>query len=104
MPARSIERLRLAPKSGRAYVTCNIKRVQIWQHAPARDRRVTRSRHIVNECGCAGLRPIQIWVPDVGSADFVTEAHRQSIAVATSTHAREDQDFVDAVSDRGGDA
>jgi hypothetical protein len=48
-----------------------------------------------------GLRPIQIWVPDVRSPAFRAEAHRQSLAVATSVHAGEDQAFIDAVSDRG---
>jgi hypothetical protein len=47
-----------------------------------------------------GLRPIQIWVPDVRSPDFRAEAHRQSLAVARSGQEREDQGFVDAVSDR----
>jgi Protein of unknown function (DUF3018) len=46
-----------------------------------------------------GLRPIQIWVPDVRAPSFRSEAHRQSLAVAASAHAREDQAFVDAVSD-----
>jgi hypothetical protein len=45
-----------------------------------------------------GLRPIQIWVPDVRSPAFVAEAHRQSTAVAASPHAEEDQAFIDAVS------
>lgn len=48
-----------------------------------------------------GLRPIQIWVPDVRAPSFRSEAHRQSLAVATSSHAREDQAFIDAVSDWG---
>ena len=48
-----------------------------------------------------GLRPIQIWVPDVRSPAFRSEAHRQSAAVAASAHAREDQAFIDAVSDCG---
>lgn len=48
-----------------------------------------------------GLRPIQIWVPDMRSPDFVKEAHRQSLEVARSVHARRDQDFIDAIS--GGD-
>jgi hypothetical protein len=48
-----------------------------------------------------GLRPIQIWVPDVRAASFRSEAHRQSLAVAVSPRAREDQAFIDAVSDRG---
>lgn len=47
----------------------------------------------------AGLRPIQIWVPDVRSRSFAAEAHRQSLAVARSRHEGEDQAFVDAISD-----
>ena len=46
-----------------------------------------------------GLRPIQIWVPDVRAPAFRTEAHRQSVAVAGSPHAAEDEAFIDAVSD-----
>ena len=46
-----------------------------------------------------GLRPIQIWVPDVRSRAFAREAHRQSLLVANHTHERDDQAFVDAVSD-----
>jgi antidote-toxin recognition MazE-like antitoxin len=46
-----------------------------------------------------GLRPIQIWVPDVRSPAFTTEAHRQSLAVARSPHATEEQGFIDAVSE-----
>jgi len=48
-----------------------------------------------------GLRPIQIWVPDVNSPEFKAEARRQSLAVAQSPHAQEDQEFVDAISDWG---
>jgi hypothetical protein len=48
-----------------------------------------------------GLRPIQIWVPDVRTPSFRSDAHRQSLAVAATAHAREDQAFIDAVSDRG---
>lgn len=48
-----------------------------------------------------GLRPIQIWVPDVRAAAFQSEAHRQSLAVAASAHAAEDQAFIDAASDWG---
>jgi len=45
-----------------------------------------------------GLRPIQIWVPDVRSAAFRAEAHRQSASVAQSRFEMEDQAFIDAVS------
>ena len=45
-----------------------------------------------------GLRPIQIWVPDVRAPAFRSEARRQSRAVAASARAHEDQAFIDAVS------
>lgn len=54
-----------------------------------------------NRLRAQGLRPIQIWVPDMRAPSFRSEAHRQSLAVAASVHAREDQAFIDAVSDWG---
>ena len=48
-----------------------------------------------------GLRPIQIWVPDVRARSFKTEAHRQAAAVAASEAAADDQAFIDAISDLG---
>lgn len=45
-----------------------------------------------------GLRPIQIWVPDVRAKAFRAEAHRQSLAVAASAQASDDQAFIDAAS------
>jgi hypothetical protein len=45
-----------------------------------------------------GLRPVQIWVPDVRSRAFARAAHVQSQAVARSRHAKQDQAFVDAIS------
>lgn len=49
-----------------------------------------------------GMRPIQIWVPDVRARAFREQARRQSRAVAASAHARADQAFIDAVSDFDG--
>lgn len=46
-----------------------------------------------------GLRPIQIWVPDVRARSFKAEAHRQSLAVAENAHAQDDQAFIDSVSE-----
>ena len=45
-----------------------------------------------------GMRPVQIWVPDTRTAAFVKEAHHQSLAVAQSPQAHEDQQFIDAIS------
>jgi Protein of unknown function (DUF3018) len=62
---------------------------------PARDKvRAYRDR-----LRAQGLRPIQIWVPDVRASAFRSEAHRQSLMVATNSHATDDQAFIDAISD-----
>ncbi|MFT3854840.1 MAG: antitoxin MazE family protein [Ilumatobacteraceae bacterium] len=45
-----------------------------------------------------GLRPIQIWVPDVRTPEFTAQAHAQSLAVAGSEHDGDDQAFIDALS------
>lgn len=45
-----------------------------------------------------GLRPIQIWVPDVRSERFAEEARRQSRLVALADSQSDDQAFVEAVS------
>src|SRR5438128_1095150 len=73
------------------------------EHHLSRRRRVKSSR----EKGQArrqrlrkqGLRPVQIWVPDVRSKAFAREAHRQSLLVVRSPYEAEDQAFVDAISD-----
>ncbi|WP_256032238.1 antitoxin MazE-like protein [Methylocystis suflitae] len=41
---------------------------------------------------------MQIWVPDMRAPGFRKEAHRQSLAVAVSAQAHDDQAFVDAAS------
>jgi hypothetical protein len=61
---------------------------------PARDR-VRRHREKLRR---QGLRPIQIWVPDVNAPEFGREAHRQSALIAASDQDAEDQAFVDAIS------
>jgi hypothetical protein len=47
----------------------------------------------------AGLRPVQIWIPDTRSPEFAREARRQSLVVARSPQEQEDQAFVDAISE-----
>jgi hypothetical protein len=41
---------------------------------------------------------VQIWVPDVRAPEFLAEAHRQSIAIASSEAEADDQAFVEAIS------
>lgn len=45
-----------------------------------------------------GLRPVQIWVPDVRTKAFAAEARRQAALVAQADQHTDDQEFVEAVS------
>lgn len=42
-----------------------------------------------------GLRPLQVWVPDVRTPEFAAQAHNQSVVVAEADG--DEQDFVEAV-------
>jgi hypothetical protein len=59
-------------------------------------RRVQRHRESLR---AAGLRPIQIWVPDVRSKSFALQARRQSLAIARSAHEKDDLAFIESVGD-----
>lgn len=67
-------------------------------HAKPKSTRVKVREHRERLRG-RGLRPIQIWVPDVRTRQFRAEAHRQSLAVSSSRRARSDQAFIDAITD-----
>lgn len=62
---------------------------------PSNRRRVREHRRRLR---AQGLRPVQIWVPDVRSPEFTREAHRQAASVAVSRRAQDDQGFIDALS------
>jgi ABC-type branched-subunit amino acid transport system substrate-binding protein len=47
-----------------------------------------------------GLRPVQVWVPDMRTATFVAEAHRQAALVAGADESSDDQEFIEAISSR----
>ena len=50
-----------------------------------------------------GMRPIQIWVPDVHSPEFAAEARRQSLLANASPEEADIQAFIDSVSERPDD-
>lgn len=84
---------------GRLHVTIKEANMPLRTHSkPSRDKVRAHRRRLRQK----GLRPIQIWVPDMRSPTFVVEAHRQSLAVANSPRAGEDQDFIDAIADWDG--
>lgn len=45
-----------------------------------------------------GLRPVQIWVPDVRAPEFIAQAHQQSLIISRSDAEADDQAFVDSIS------
>ena len=47
-----------------------------------------------------GMRLVQLWVPDVTNPEFAAEARRQSRLVSLSPHAKEDQEFIDAITEK----
>ncbi len=50
----------------------------------------------------AGLRPVQIWVPDTRQQDFAAECRRQSLLVHEDPHEAEILDWLGAAADRQG--
>ena len=77
-------------------VTCNIVPMARRQSSTPTAIRVRAHRQRLRE---QGLRPIQIWVPDVRSPQFAEQAHQQSLAIASSDHEADDQAFIDALAD-----
>jgi hypothetical protein len=45
-----------------------------------------------------GLRPIQVWVPDVRTPSFALEAARQAGVVAAGPHAHDEQLYIESIS------
>jgi hypothetical protein len=64
-------------------------------HSPVAER-VQKHRRALR---AAGLRPIQIWVPDVRSKSFVTLARKQSLTVARSPQEQDDLAFIESLVD-----
>lgn len=61
--------------------------------------RVQKHRTALRE---AGLRPVQIWVPDTRREGFAEECHRQSLLLQGDAHERETADWLEVAADREG--
>lgn len=77
-----------APELGRSEATAQEAR------RAANRRKVREHRQRMR---AMGMRPIQIWVPDVHAPGFEAEARRQSLLVAQSPEEAEIQAFIDSV-------
>ena len=47
----------------------------------------------------AGLRPVQIWVPDTRTTKFAKEARRQSLLVSQQSSEQDALDFIETTAD-----
>ena len=50
----------------------------------------------------AGMRPVQIWVPDTRSESFALECRRQSRLLLNDAHEAETMTWLEAVADTDG--
>ncbi|OGS91359.1 MAG: hypothetical protein A2Z95_08640 [Gallionellales bacterium GWA2_60_18] len=61
--------------------------------------RVQKHRAALRE---AGLRPVQIWVPDTRRAGFAEECRRQSLSLRDDAHERDTLEQLAVVADTEG--
>lgn len=61
--------------------------------SPADKMRTYRAR-----LRAAGLRPVQVWVPDAQAFGFAEEVRRQSLLVSRHASENEVMEFIEAVS------
>ena len=94
--AQCLDRIAFGCALQSCYVTCNLTEHIMSSTARSASRDKVRAHR--TRLRDRGLRPVQIWVADVRSRAFTRAAHRQSLAVANSSHAEDDQAFVDAIS------
>ena len=47
----------------------------------------------------AGLRPVQIWVPDIHAENFAEEVRRQSLLVSNRSSEADALDFIETAAD-----
>ena len=63
---------------------------------------VERVRRHRDGLRAAGLRPVQIWVPDTRRPGFAEECRRQSLSLRDDPHEQEILDWIEGVSDTEG--
>ncbi|OOG21467.1 hypothetical protein B1C78_16140 [Thioalkalivibrio denitrificans] len=61
--------------------------------------RVQKRRNALRK---AGLRPVQLWVPDTRRPSFAEECHRQSAMLLDDAHEKDVLDWIEASTDTEG--
>jgi len=63
---------------------------------------VRRVRNYRDKLHAAGLRPLQIWVPDTRRPGFAEECRRQSLSLREDPAEREISAWIETISDTEG--
>jgi len=66
------------------------------------DNSTSKMRDYRARLRAAGLRPVQIWVPDTRKPQLAEEARRQSLLASSKAIEQEVSKFIDDVADLGG--
>lgn len=66
---------------------------------PSSASRVQRHRAYLK---AQGMRPVQLWVPDTRSAQFIAECRRQSALLAADPHEQETLAWIEQAVDTDG--
>ncbi len=82
-----------------AIVACNSERRRIVAVRAGVNQRVQKHRVALR---AAGLRPIQIWVPDTRKAGFAAECRRQCLALRKDASERKTLKWLASVADTEG--
>lgn len=61
-----------------------------------------KMRQYRNRLRASGLRPIQLWVPDIRSQKIIDEVRKQSIRVSSDSQESRIMDIVESVMDHEG--
>lgn len=67
-----------------------------------REKVAERVRRHRDGLRAAGLRPVQIWVPDTRRPGFAEECRRQSLSLRDDPHEQEALDWIAAITDTEG--
>lgn len=63
---------------------------------------IERVRNHRQALRAAGLRPVQIWVPDTCREGFAADCRRQSLSLRDDSHEKDVLDFIDTAADTDG--
>lgn len=80
------------------YVTCNINIIQKEAKMEPVKERVKTHR---GRLRAAGLKPVQLWIPDPNAPGFTAECRRQSLIIQSDPEENRDLEILAEIADWG---